>query len=180
MSYSVKPAAPRHLATLPEIERAATSIYSPEDLPRDELIETVTPEQFAEAQRNDRLWVATDEQDRPVGFLIADVVDHTLHISEMDVHPDHARRGLGATLLRHVLLEAEQAGHASVTLTTFSHVPWNAPFYRSNGFADIEESKLGPALAERLAQERARGLRNRVAMRRMVRRVERARHWGDA
>ncbi len=180
MSYSVKPAAQRHLTALPNIERAATSIYAPEDLPHEALIEMVSSDQFEEAQRNDRLWVATDEQDRPVGFLIADLVDATLHIREMDVHPDHARRGLGATLLRHVLLEAEHAGHTSVTLTTFSHVPWNGPFYRSNGFTEIDAAQLGPGLADRLSQERGRGLRNRVAMRRLVRRAERAKHWGDA
>ncbi len=179
MSYTVKPASTRHIAMLPEIERAATAVFPADDLPSAERIEHVTVPQFEEAQRNDRLWVAADEHDEPVGFLIAEIVDGTWHIAEMDVHPDHARRGLGVTLLRHVLFEAEHVGHTAVTLTTFSHLPWNGPFYSRNGFVEITDSECGPELLERLRQERARGLEHRVAMRRAVRRMGRGRHWAD-
>ncbi len=180
MSYIVKPAAARHLSALPEIERAATSVFSRDDLPSAGQLQLVSDEEFARAQANDRLWVAVDGQDNPVGFLLAEMLDNTLHITEMDVHPDHARRGLGVTLLRHVLLEAEHRGQTAVTLTTFSHLPWNAPFYGRNGFAELRPDDCGPELRARLANEAERGLNNRVAMRRQVRRVERTRHWGDA
>jgi len=180
MSYTVKPAAARHLAELPEIERAATAVFPPDDLPSPAQLQMISASEFERAQANDRLWVAVDANDSPVGFLMAELLDDALHITEMDVHPEHARRGLGVTLLRHVLLEAEHRGQTSVTLTTFSHLPWNAPFYQRNGFAELRLDDCGPELRARLANETERGLRNRVAMRRQVRRVGRAPHWGDA
>ncbi len=174
MSYLVKPAAVHHIAALPAIERAAAAMFSPDDLPPHMLDEQTSLARFTEAQRDDRLWVAVDAADQPVGFLLADVIDDTLHITEMDVHPDHARRGLGATMLRHVLLVAEHHGNHSVTLTTFAHLEWNAPFYRRHGFVDVSDAECGPELAGVLKEERARGLQQRIAMRRSVRRTERA------
>ncbi len=180
MSYIVKPAAARHLPDLPGIERAATAVFPPEDLPNAANLQLISPDEFARAQASDRLWVAVDAQDQPVGFLLAEMLDDTLHITEMGVHPEHGRRGLGVTLLRHVLLEAEHRGQTSVTLTTFSHLPWNGPFYGRNGFAELPVNDCGPALRARLANEAERGLKNRIAMRRQVRRVGRTPHWGDA
>jgi ribosomal protein S18 acetylase RimI-like enzyme len=43
--------------------------------------------------------VTVDESDVAVGFLLADIVDGNFHIKEMDVHPDHGRKGLGTKLL---------------------------------------------------------------------------------
>jgi hypothetical protein len=53
----------------------------------------------------------------------------------------------------------------AVTLTTFEHVPWNAPFYARLGFQQLDEHSLSPAMAQRLRSERETGLRQRVAMR---------------
>lgn len=180
MSYLVKPAAPHHIASLPAIERAAAELFTLEDLPQHVRDEGTSLQRFEDAQRNDRLWVAVDSKDKPVGFLLADVVDNTMHITELDVHPEHSRHGLGGTMLLHVLLVAEHHGHRSVTLTTFSHVGWNAPFFGRHGFVEIHASEYGPELSEILAQERARGLPNRIAMRRSVRRADRTRHWTES
>lgn len=179
MSYIVKPAALHHVPALSEIERAAATLFVSEDLPESFRNDQISTARFEEAQRNERLWVAVNATDQPVGFLMAEIVDDTLHVSEMSVHPDHSRRGLGATLLRHVLLVAEHFGHHAVSLTTFSHVPWNAPFYQRQGFVVLPDDECGPGLRALLAQERARGLHHRVAMRRQVRRAERATHWAE-
>ncbi len=179
MSYIVKPAALHHISALSDIEREAATLFSSEDVPESVRSELISVPRFEEAQRSDRLWVAVDGSDRPVGFLMADVVDDTLHIAEMSVHPEHSRRGLGATLLRHVLLVAEHHGHRAVTLTTFSHVPWNGPFYQRQGFETLDEAACGPQLRALLVQERARGLSDRIAMRRQVRRAERTTHWTE-
>ncbi len=179
MSYIVKPAAPHHIPALSEIERAAATLFTTEDLPELLRNEVIAAQRFEDAQRDDRLWVAVDSADQPVGFLLADVVDDTLHIAEMAVHPEHARRGLGATLLQHMLLVAEHHGHHAVTLTTFSHVAWNAPFYQRQGFVVLGDDECGPELRALLKQEGARGLSHRVAMRRQVRRAERTTHWAE-
>mgnify|MGYP002065158006 CR=1 FL=1 len=46
-----------------------------------------------------RLWVTADENDQPVGFAAVELVDGRPHIQELDVHPDHGRRGLGGAAI---------------------------------------------------------------------------------
>jgi len=61
---------------------------------------------------------------------------------------------------------AARQGLLAVTLTTFRHLPWNAPFYARRGFRVLSPDELGPGLRAALRGERAQGLRRRVAMRR--------------
>jgi hypothetical protein len=51
-------------------------------------------------------------------------------------------------------------------LTTFRHLPWNAPFYQKVGFRILEKANLDEQLAE-ILEEEAKGLdiTKRVAMR---------------
>jgi len=81
--------------------------------------------------------------------------------------PEHARRGLGRALLGAVVAWAEQRGFPSVTLTTFRHLPWNAPFYAAQGFRALPDQHLPAGLARLLAAEAEAGLdpSKRVAMR---------------
>jgi ribosomal protein S18 acetylase RimI-like enzyme len=46
-----------------------------------------------------RAWVITDNADRPVAYLLIDVTDGNAHVEQVSVQPEHARRGLGRTLL---------------------------------------------------------------------------------
>lgn len=74
-----------------------------------------------------------------MAYLI-DVVDGNAHVEQVAVHPEHARRGLGTTLLDTATAWAEQRGLAALTLTTYSDVTcysdvtWNAPYYERLGF----------------------------------------------
>jgi hypothetical protein len=45
-----------------------------------------------------------------------------------------------------------------VTLSTFRHVAWNAPFYARLGFRELAEEQLGPGLRRVRADEARRGL----------------------
>jgi hypothetical protein len=49
-----------------------------------------------------------------------------------------------------------------VVLTTFSDVPWNAPYYRRLGFRDLPAEEWGSELAERVEQEDESGLDRRA------------------
>ena len=88
----------------------------------------------------------------------------------MDVHPNHGRLGIGAALVRTVICWARAEGHPTVTLTTFRHLPWNAPFYRRLGFLDVPDEDLSAELAQHLDNEERNGLdrSKRVAMRLVV------------
>ena len=114
---------------------------------------------FAHAQQAGRLWVAATEQDEPVGFALLSEIDGAIHLEELDVHPAHGRRGIGAALLKQVCAWAEMAAYPGVTLSTFRDVPWNAPFYARHGFRELRPEEMTPGLVGLREAEQRRGLR---------------------
>ena len=108
-----------------------------------------------------------DRNDHVVGFSMLEIVDGAAHLDELDVHPDHARKGIGSGLLRVSIDWAIQQGYAAMTLITFRHLAWNAPFYERFGFTEIEKHTLAPELSEILQDEASAGIntRHRIAMR---------------
>jgi GNAT superfamily N-acetyltransferase len=168
--YSIRPALPTDLPDLSAIELAAARLlegHAPESV----LLEITSPDDFEEAQRDGLLWAALDD-DRPVGFAQVKLLEPLVaHLDEIDVHPNHGRRGLGTRLVQAVCTWALDAGYHAVTLTTFRDVVFNMPFYGRLGFAPIEERDLTPALLVVIADETRRGLdpTRRVAMRRVLR-----------
>ena len=163
--YRVEPARPEHVPALPAVEEAAATLFSPQDLPPEADDPGVSPESFARAQAEGRLWVALAPDGAPVGFALVQLVDGAAHLEEMDVHPDHGRRGLGSRLAAAAVAWARAQSLPALTLTTFAHVPWNAPFYARLGFRELAPGETGPGLAAILRRERERGLRHRLAMR---------------
>jgi hypothetical protein len=53
----------------------------------------------------------------------------------------------------------------ALTLTTFRHLPWNAPFYQRLGFRILSAHEHTPAISAVLVDQEGRGLTQRVAMR---------------
>ena len=123
---------------------------------------------MATYQEDGRAWVVTDDADRPVAYLLVDIVDANAHVEQVSVHPSHARQGLGKALLDTATSWAQQRGLAALTLTTYSEVPWNAPYYRRLGFQMVPEAQLTEDLRRIREHEQARGLTTwpRVTMRR--------------
>jgi GNAT superfamily N-acetyltransferase len=104
--------------------------------------------------------------DPAVGFACVEVVDGAAHIWQVSVDPRAARRGRGRALVEAVCDWAVANGLPAVTLTTFSDVAWNGPFYARLGFREIEN--LSPGLAAIREHERTIGdddFGRRVAMR---------------
>ena len=129
------------------------------------------------AQREGRLWVAL-AGDVPVGFALLEAIEpEAAHLEEIDVHPDHGRRGLGAALIRAVCQWAAANGRGAVTLTTFRDVAWNAPFYARLGFEIVAPAHLSPPLRAVVEDETRRGLdpARRVVMRRPGARIKASR-----
>ncbi|MGX1586836.1 GNAT family N-acetyltransferase [Brevundimonas diminuta] len=110
-------------------------------------------------------WVAVDAADQPIGFLIAAEADTDLHILELSVTDEHQGRGAGRALMAAARHAAEARAKQALTLTTFSTVPWNAPFYARLGYAALTFAETPAYLRETLAAEAAHGLTDRVAMR---------------
>jgi len=169
--YHVRPAAAKDVALLPAIEFAAARLFLDRlnalGLTPEMLESTNSPADFAHAQKMGRLWVAVTEQDEPVGFALLSEIDGVIHLEELDVHPTHGRRGIGAALLQRVCVWAETAAYPGVTLSTFRNVPWNAPFYARHGFRLLRPDEMTPGLVGLRQGEQRRGLRSdlRVIMR---------------
>lgn len=72
------------------------------------------------------------------------------------------RQGVGAALVCVVCAWAAQAGHRSLTLTTFRHLPWNMPFYTRLGFKEVPSESLSADLLATVRDETARGLDPRL------------------
>ena len=164
--YHVMLARPRDLPLLASIELAAARLLVGH-APASVLGETTSQFELRKARRAGRLWVVL-AGDEPVGF--AHVVVHesgVAHLEEVDVHPDHGRRGLGRRLVQTVCAWATSHGFDAVTLTTFRDPPWNMPFYAQLGFQPVAPDALSGAMLTVVGDEMRRGLdpARRVVMR---------------
>lgn len=101
-----------------------------------------------------------------VGFAAAEPIRRELHLHELSVARAHQRRGIGATLLEALAIDARNSGFRAITLSTFRDVQWNEPFYASHGFVAVENFEGHPHLARSLDQAVALGIPRdrRVAM----------------
>ena len=114
-------------------------------------------------------WVAADRADRPVGYIVVEVVDGNAHIEQVSVHPDHARQGWAGPS-RHGRRNGPRSEVLpALTLTASPRSrgtrPYDAGLGSRCGRAEFTEGLAGSG-----DQEDARGLHAwpRVAMRRPV------------
>lgn len=162
------------LPLLQDIERAAGRCFRDIGMPEIADDEPLPLEELADYQRAGLAWIAADPfdgpADAPVAYLIADRVDGNLHVEQVSVHPDSARRRIGRSLLDHLAQYAADEGVPALTLTTFTEVPWNAPYYARCGFLPLDDDGLTPGLHEIRAREAQHGLDRwpRVCMRRTL------------
>ncbi|WP_425408773.1 GNAT family N-acetyltransferase [Hyphococcus sp.] len=70
----------------------------------------------------------------PTGFILLWPADGRAHIAELSVAQRFQQQGIGRALIAAGESWAGEKGYRDITLTTFTEVPWNAPFYRSIGY----------------------------------------------
>jgi ribosomal protein S18 acetylase RimI-like enzyme len=169
MSWSIRAPRAEELERLREVELLAGQLFRTIGMDEIAAHEPFTIEELATYLDDEHVWVLV-QRDGIVGYVLVDVVDGAAHLEQLSVVPDHGRRGFGAALLAHVCDWARQRELDAVTLTTFEHVPWNAPYYARHGFRVLAEHELGPELRRRRDDEAAQGLDPalRVCMRREV------------
>lgn len=166
-SFSLRPAHPTEIEQVREIERTSATRFLGTDRAAIADDEPTDAETLARRVRSGGLLVA-EVAGAPIAFVMFREVEACAYIEQIDVLPSHARRGIGAALLDEVAAVARVRGWSALTLSTFKDVPFNAPYYRRLGFAEIEA--LTPGMAAIRAQHQARGLDEtaRVFMRRDV------------
>lgn len=154
--YTIRFANLNDLAMLPEIERAASALFRTTAYA---VLANADPVSKNVDLDHDLVWVLVGRDDRPVGFAISHRLGRArVHLHELDVHPEHARQGLGRRLIETVANWARAHGAEALTLTTFSDVPWNGPYYERLGFRKLEQTELDPALQRIMEAEIAAGL----------------------
>lgn len=126
---AIRPVRPDELALLPDLEAAADALFEP--LGIGPLPGPSTPEQFGAAL------VVLVAGDPPVGLCRIDgIAADSAHLEQLSVRPDHGGRGIGRALLRAGCAWAADEAYPELTLATYRDVPWNGPFYASEGFVE--------------------------------------------
>ena len=161
-SLRIRLATAHDIPALPQIERSAGEAFRGTDqawIADDIVAEADAYPPLIEAGG---VWVAEDDG-VVAGFISTEPLDGAFHILELAVGHDQQRKGVGRALMDAALAEARRAGYRVATLTTFRNIPWNGPFYARLGFELLDTPPT--ALAAILAEEAARGLTDRCAMR---------------
>jgi GNAT superfamily N-acetyltransferase len=104
-----------------------------------------------------------------VGFAALSLTDGAPYLEQLAVRRAHMRRGIGGELLERALGWARAQNADGLWLTTYAHLPWNAPFYARAGFVQVDEARCGPGVRAHLVEQRAALPHpgQRIAMRRM-------------
>lgn len=105
---------------------------------------------WARALAEGRLLFACTPSGEPVGFVAYGLVDGRPYVHQLSVRRDHQRRGYGGELLTRVQRWSIRPGE--LWLTTWSHVPWNGPWYARRGFVEVP-APHGPEIAAIVAAE---------------------------
>ncbi len=147
---------------LPEIEFQAAKAFlgTPQAWCAND--DVMPAEDYYDLVEDDDVFVAEDDGVL-AGFAVTEIEGENLHIWELAVHVGHQRKGAGKALIAACAEAARAAGCTGVTLSTFTNVAFNAPYYRALGF--VEETAPNPWLADILANEVVEGFTDRCAMR---------------
>ena len=167
MDFIIRPSRRSDAYASREIERRAGERFREVGLDwvaDDEPFSIAALHEYARAGRS---WVAVDDTETVIGYLLVDVVDQAVHIEQVSVMPDRQGRGVGRGLIDQARAWAVSTGRPTITLTTFTDVPWNRPLYEHLGFRVLAEHEIGPELRALRDDEAARGLDRapRVCMR---------------
>ena len=161
--FTVRLATPEDAEALPAIETSAGQAFLA--LPDFHWVAEgapISPDRHRALMAHGAIWVAEAKDNGSgllrQGFLAAEPLGDGLHIWEVSVRREAQGRGIGRALIAAAIAAAADHGLARVTLTTFRHVPWNAPFYAGLGFQLREGDALSPRLRAILAQEVEAGL----------------------
>lgn len=158
MLISIRESRVQDGSALREIERLAGEHFRDVGLDSVADDEPASIKELAAYALSGQAWVAVDERDRPVGYVLAEVLGTNAHIEQLTVQPDRQGAGIGRALVERVITWAAETSRPAITLTTFAEVPWNRPLYEHLGFSVIPEDEIEPELLAVRDAETLRGL----------------------
>lgn len=150
----IRPGRAADWSALPALEESADEAFR--DIPGykglcdgPNLTDGLTPTTYPDAS----LLVA--ESETLVGFAYGYGVGRVRLLAQIATRQSDQRQGVGTALLSAFIAAARRDGFTGVVLTTFAHIPWNAPYYRRHGFQDFQPSQLGSEVAAHWHQDQA-------------------------
>lgn len=157
-SPRIRVARPADLALMVDIERAAGELFRSlgMDFVADD--DPGAVEELGSYASRDRAFVAVDADERPVAYLLLDIVDGAAHIEQVSVLPSYAHHRIGRALVERAASWAAEHGLRALTLTTYVDVPWNGPYYERLGFRYMAPDEETEGLREIRQRERFSGL----------------------
>ena len=160
---TIRPARLDDLPKLGAIENSGAETFTAYGKPLADGSPPAPADQWAHALSDGLLWVADDPAAGVIGFVAGELTDDGLYIEEVDVLMERQQQGHGRRLMQAAIDCARTQRLPAVTLTTFRSIPWNAPFYASMGFVEMDTPTAH--LAATIANEIADGFEDRCAMR---------------
>ena len=153
----IRPAVAVDSPRLQAIERAGGELFRAIGMPEiadDEPFSVDELEAWAIAGHS---WVAV-EGDLVTAYMVVDLLTNSVHIEQVTVDPAYSRRGHGAALIERADAYARTVGRPALTLTTFTDVAWNAPYYERLGFRTISATEMDQELLRVRETEAQHGL----------------------
>lgn len=156
--FAVRQARSTDIALLEYVERSAGEIFR--TVGYGHLLDgpTVDPALLAYMVISNSLWVAVNRWDQPIGFAGGQNIAGNFHLVELSVAQEFQGKGIGSALMATVLDETRRDGYGRISLTTFRHIPWNAPFYSRMGFMEVNPADMGREYLEIMDHEAQSGL----------------------
>jgi N-acetylglutamate synthase-like GNAT family acetyltransferase len=93
-----------------------------------------------------RAIVAVTHAKAVLGFALTRPLDGLLLLDNISMSFKCRGQGIGKRFLDAVLEQATTERYPAVALTTFREPPWNGPWFRRFGFAQMSDGSIGPAL----------------------------------
>lgn len=143
---------------LGHVERSAAELFQTVKL--DHLLDhaTTNPSFLTAMIDANHLWVAVNRLDEPIGFVGGVAIDSNFHIAELSVAQRYQGRGVGKALMWQLLEDIRREGFKATTLTTFTRIPWNGPWYRRMGFVEVGLGVMGSEYMQIWQNEARNGL----------------------
>lgn len=149
---SIRPATTADAAAMLSIGDSADRLLAQHGYPQILDLPPLAPEAFASFVAENVAWLAALDR-RPAGFVVAGQVADAWWLREIAVDPACGGRGIGSALLTTAIDHGRGLGLARMALSTFRHVPFNAPFYARRGFSPLEPDAAPPAWRDQFLRE---------------------------
>ncbi len=164
----IRPSCIDDIATLQALEIAAAELFRGTGLVDVDAMDIVDRDAHCKAIDSGMSLLAVADG-VPAGFVLGEIIGSDACLHELDVDPAHQRKGIGAALVDAFCAHCATKSMASVYLSTFRDVAWNAPFYARLGFEEVRKDDYLPWM-RRIEARQAQSLdiSKRLFMRRVL------------